>query len=428
MYFIEGLSYQYWRVTALLRVLGKGTTVTFDAAGNWTYSTSDELDDLFRSIDMRTQKENFDSSLIGVWFTNDITKEASANQVIISPQYNVYKKPLRDIFARFGIELPSEFIANCVPAVLDVHAYLEAHQRFSEAVFQRHGFHLATLIHAIWALGTSSLITRRIANESSESEQLRRFGEHLLNMCQRGYRIMSIGQDIKREVNSILAVADEGFQEVPEGELERAISHLMLSHDVQKLISLWSGGPRHMLVPMRDEHVIVDLHPISAILRSLFFRTQHDQSLRGTLFEEEFRRSIKAIDLDCISGVLRSPAGGPRELDAGVEVGGQLFLFECVSVELPLDYEIGKPDTIIGRRERLEKKVDQVLSLAEFIKGNPIGNNYAFKAHNIVRPFVVSPFCEWIGERSARLWDSPDVPRILSAREAIELLKASKTG
>src|SRR5215203_1173177 len=102
MYFIEGLSYQYWRVTALLRVLGKGTTVTFDAAGNWTYSTSDELDDLFRSIDMRTQKENFDSSLIGVWFTNDITKEASANQVIISPQYNVYKKPLRDIFARFG--------------------------------------------------------------------------------------------------------------------------------------------------------------------------------------------------------------------------------------------------------------------------------------------------------------------------------------
>jgi hypothetical protein len=330
------------------------------------------------------------------------------------------------LFQMFGMDMPSEFMTNFVPVLLDIRAYLEAHQAFSDAIMRRHGFHLSTLIHVIWALGTSFLITKQIADESSEAGQRRRFGEHLLNVCQRGYRIMSIGNDIEAEVNSILAGAGEKFSRPPKEELEKTVRFLRLSQDSQGSISLWSGGPRHLLVPMQREHIIVDLHPIVAILRTLFFRAQHDQGARGTLFEEEFKRSIKASGLDYMSGILNPPTGTPRELDAGVELDGQLFVFECVSVELPLDYEIGRPDTFARRRERLEEKIDQVLTLAEFIRSNPVGRNYRFNSFEVLRPFVVSPFCEWIWERSPRLWESDDLPRILSAREAIELLKGGR--
>jgi hypothetical protein len=66
IYFIEGLSYQYWRIMALLRVIGKGVNVTFNASGNWEYLISKEVESLFHSIDQRTEQEGFNSSLIGV--------------------------------------------------------------------------------------------------------------------------------------------------------------------------------------------------------------------------------------------------------------------------------------------------------------------------------------------------------------------------
>ena len=56
-----------------------------------------------------------------------------------------------------------------------------------------------------------------------------------------------------------------------------------------------------------------------------------------------------------------------RELDAGVIKGETMYLFECVSIERPMDYEIGNPKLLQYTRERLDKKIDQALSLAEFL-------------------------------------------------------------
>jgi hypothetical protein len=123
-----------------------------------------------------------------------------------------------------------------------------------------------------------------------------------------------------------------------------------------------------------------------------------------------------------LSGPLQSFTGERRELDAGVVIGDVLYVLECVSIERPLDYEIGSLTTFSRRRERLDRKVTQVLTLADFLRAKSRGTNYDFTHVREIVPLVVSPFEEWIWERSERLWLSDGTPRILSAREALDLL------
>jgi hypothetical protein len=65
--------------------------------------------------------------------------------------------------------------------------------------------------------------------------------------------------------------------------------------------------------------------------------------------------------------------------------------------------------------------VTQVLELAEFLEAKPRGTNYDFGGVRRIIPLVVSPFVEWIWDRSARLWLPDGTPRILSADEALAL-------
>jgi hypothetical protein len=159
------------------------------------------------------------------------------------------------------------------------------------------------------------------------------------------------------------------------------------------------------------------------MLGTLFVRVAHDQGQRGTIFEEAFRRALETRDFSVISGHLRSSKGAEKEIDAGVILNRELYAFECVSVEMPLDYEIGNLRTLCRRRERLDGKINQTLDLAEFLRANPRGTNYDFSNIERIVPLVVSPFEEWLWDLSERLWLSDGTPRVLSAREALDLLE-----
>jgi hypothetical protein len=197
---------------------------------------------------------------------------------------------------------------------------------------------------------------------------------------------------------------------------------LILSAESQEQIALWSGGRRFPLIPF-GEVFVVDLQGIPSLLQTLFFRVQHDQTARGTVFEDAFRGALAAEGfVRAQAGEIVSACGEKREIDASVRLGQELYLFECRSIERPLDFELGRPRTLEARRRFLDSKVDQVLSLRDFITTNPSGRNYDFRWAKTISAFVVSPFVEWIWDRSDRLWHSREVPRILQADEAISFL------
>jgi hypothetical protein len=82
--------------------------------------------------------------------------------------------------------------------------------------------------------------------------------------------------------------------------------------------------------------------------------------------------------------------------------------------------------TFAVRQTRLDEKVTQVLSLVDFIEAEPKGGNYEFEDFEDIEAYVVSPFYEWIWERSDLLWVD-ERPRILAAAEALEYLQTLKS-
>ena len=161
-----------------------------------------------------------------------------------------------------------------------------------------------------------------------------------------------------------------------------------------------------------------------------YYPTDHGWQFEGAL--ERLMHNIGMFDRqDALTaegferskdGEIVANSGKMREIDASVRIGDQLVLFECRSIERPLDFELGSPKTLATRCEFLDEKIEQAITLREFILAHPTGRNYDFGWAKTVSTFVVSPFVEWVWERSDHLWHDKSVPRILQADEAISYL------
>lgn len=411
LYFVEGLAYQYWRVTALLRTLGKGGKVIFDANGDWKYPDNAEFEWLIRSIDERTASASFDHSLLGVWFEPALGKSEDA---LVCLFYNENRLPANELLAGFGINIPIPFVSNFLPGLVNIHAYLDAHKIVENAFRFRNGYSLKAFVETLWVLTALALTFSQTENLIDE--------KLLLRLIQRGYRTLSIEHhEISESVKNLVQYRLD--QEIGRDEIEKIIDKLSISNNNQKSISLWSGGPQFAIVPGASRYVAIDLEGVPRILQTLFYRMAHEQSDRGPLFERALKEALRRQGFLVFDGKLRAEDDSEREMDAGVRVGNVLYIFECVSVERPLDYEIGNPKTFAFRRERLEEKIDQALSLRNFIRENDKGRNYDFSWAEKILPFVVSPFEEWVWDRSEKLWEN-GIPRILSAAEAFRMLRS----
>jgi hypothetical protein len=430
VYLVEGLAYQYWRVTALLRALGKGARVTVDEDGTWNYASDEELWQLIECIDTRTEKQQLEGSLLGTWFDEKIKRNENSRSSmpwsLICPVYNVERLSAAWFFDALGLPLAGDHVSNFLPAPLDVGGWLKAHGFLADAFREQHGYRLETFVATLWAMANIVLFPRTWFLAKSQSIRDRVFRYTLMNTLQRGYGMFEIGPD--RAVPELLRHIESFLPEVnvTEAEVRAVLDRLTFTPAAQAHISLWSGGPRYMVIPVDLQQAMVDLQGVPTMLVTLFVRLAHDQAHRGPVFEEAFRRTLLDRGFQVRRGRLSSVGGASRELDAGVIIGDDLFVFECVSAQRPLDYEIGNPTTLARRRERLDDKVTQVLELAEFLETNPSGTNYDFGGVRRIVPLVVSPFVEWLWDRSVRLWLSDGTPRILSAGEALDLIEEAR--
>jgi len=423
IYRVEGLAYQYWRVTALLRSLGKGAKIIISRDGDWEYVPDQELTWLLRSIDDRTDRGGSENSLLGVWIDKNFrAEEATRNDLsdtIICPTYNFHRLKPSDAFTGLGVVFPPDFVSNFLPIPVHINKFIVAHEFLTDRFSQHYGYSLSAIALVLWAIGNILYFPRSVleANENFDNS----FKDIFLNLLQRGYRVLSIDaahlkSEIKLRIDTF--APDRG---VTYDDIEDVLKRITLTPETQSSISLWSGGPQFMLMPAGQHHGIF-LQGIPVFLATIFVRLSHNQTERGVIFEDAFRRALSERGFEVKRGLLQSLGEKNRELDAGVVIGTVCFLFECVSIERPLDYEIGNPATFRRRRERLDAKVSQAFGLAEFLRGEPRGTNYEFTSVREFVPVIVSPFEEWVWDKSDRLWLSERTPRILSAREALDML------
>lgn len=424
IYALEGAAYQYWRLTALLRSLGKDARIIVDETGNWDYVPNHALSQLIVSIDKRNEHRNSFSSLMGVWIDNETImgrkgkdEAESELDIVFFPIYNTSRVMLTD---EFGLRFPGNFVPNFFPLYFRAKIFFEHHDFMHEQFLKKRGYDFELLVSVLAGLSSFSVIPSRALYTDDEAERKRIMLSAFVQTLTRGYHLF-LGSEEDLLETLIKRMSIIFSKEFNQTEVQCVLASITLSEDVQKRISPWSNGPRCVIVPA-DGFCLVDLVSLPALLHSIFVFMTDRFGERGTVFEKLFKEALERRGFDVQSGKLVAHDGSERELDAGVLVGDRMYLFECVSIERPLDYEIGRPKTMAVRRRRLSQKLDQAKSLHAFVSKNPSGRNFDFSDAREFVWAVVSPFVEWIWDLGSELWLNSRTPRILTPDEVFALL------
>jgi hypothetical protein len=429
IYALEGAAYQYWRLTALLRSLGKGARITVNETGDWDYVPNDVLTQLIVSIDKRNEHSNSFSSLMGVWIDSEtvlgrkgMEKAEGELDIVFFPIYNTSRVSLTDEFKNLGVQFPSGYVSNFLPLYFRAKTFFEHHDLMRESFSTKRGYDFELLVSVLAGLSSFLFLPNRALYTDEESERKRIQLSALMQTISRGYHLFIGSEDdlLEMLIERMSLIFSKEFDS---NEVRRVLASITLSEDLQKRISPWSNGQKCVIVPA-DGVCIADLVSVPALLHSIFVFMTDRFGVSGTVFEKLFKEALERRGFNVESGRLVAHDGSERELDAGVLVGDRMYLFECVSIEGPLDYEIGRPKTMAVRRERLSQKLDQAKSLHAFVAKNPSGRNYDFSDAKEFVWAVVSPFVEWIWDLGSDLWLDSRIPRILAPNEAFSLLRA----
>jgi len=414
IYRLEGLAYEYWLTTTRLRSVGKGAPL-YVSDGRLACVHGTPQASLEMSYDLRSEREHFTSSNIGVGFFRD---DADRSGLILLATYNIRRQSLHDVASIFPVVKDmTNTTPNFTYGGTDIAAYYRAHA-FLETDFRAEkNYGLGSLIAFIHAI---SLHSFNLAICGSWKERVREtrqlYQRAIMTFESHSYAetVTSLAEGWARET---LAV-DPGQVAA---DANAVLSALTISNHARAGRGLWSHGPRFALIPY-GQATIVDLAALYPILESAFFRVRHNQTARGVAFEDAFRNLVSSAGLRLLPDRILKNDAGERETDAAVAVSDTLYLCDCRSIERPLDHEIGRPKTMAKRREFLEEKIANVLSMMEFVKRGPRGRNYDFTGVSRIVGLAVSPFVEYVWAEGDRYWIDAHTPRLLSAQEAVEFM------
>lgn len=420
----QAYAYEYWRITALLRASGKGASVEVIKDGSWQYCVPADFWWLVESFDSRNAQFKNSANKLGNWAYFDDSQKFELNESLIFPALNTDRRESE----RFGI--PTNF-------QLSGYSFEYAkilNQTLQDRIFKECGFSFEDLFLTLWGLSTFAIAPTRVryAKTKEEAEVYRESAYYHLQ--QRGY--FNFGGTLDRLAETLQDIAHWGeLENYPDqGILLKVLKFISLEAENQMDTNLWTRGPVRVLIPVSDGFVfnLAQIAPLLDGFTAKLRLSNAENDARGNQFEEQFRSALKNSNADVIHQDICHSSKKIGEIDAGIRVDNTLYLFECYSSSTPLDLEISKPVKLRQRtfgssknksKDCLNNKLAQVCKLVKHLKKHPKGDNYDFSGINAIEPFVVSPFQEWIWERSKRLWFDENTPRILSADEAIAFVK-----
>lgn len=421
IYILEGYAYEYWRTMANMRAVAKGATLHVSDSGKWRGDRSEELDRLIKIYDRRLARgQSYFSSAKGLLSFNSFEKNstASVENGIVFASYNYNQVP----FSKFSdqVELLEGETSNFVPMALDGASFLKAHKIMAKPFYKKWGF---SLDNVFLFFSTVSLYVFGLRVQESPSPE---FG--IFKFLQRAYIQVNMDGDLL--VSTLIDTAkkfndlsDDAFNSFSL-EAGKIFQHFKLSSDNQLKVSLWSFGPRPLIIPYGETNII-DIGGLQLVLENLFFSLREDQQQRGYEFESILRAETEKRGFKLLPDrILRISEDVYRETDLAIRVGETLILCDCRSIERPLDLFLGKPSTQQYRTELLQKKNDQVNSIGAFVKNNPVGTNYDFSWAKSIVSVGVLPDTEWIWSEDQEYWVDihREIPIILSVEELFKEL------
>jgi len=431
---IEGLCYEYWWASAAMRAIGKGSLVKWDPANTPSLRYKDTAVNplCFDFYDQRNSENVGFQTRLGTWIDEteetdkiDIARGDKVHFAQITPnpeaqEYPVWNRDAQALGRGFGA-------TNFGVGTFSLTSFQIENGFMAEPFKQKHGVDLNAVLFAVWAASFFATYTGLTSHLATMEQRLDRTMTNWGNLLYRGYSMVTFNRDQLAQ-ESVWWAKQLKHAYVPTiDEARRGIEFISVNKDTQKGIGLWSGGKRPILIPSMNS-LMIDLAAIMPFLYTIFFGLKKVPQAGGAAFEDSVRSALRARGFDvCLQGELRWQSGNPREVDAGVRIGDRLFLIECFSYELPLDYEVGKPSVFEKRKAFVLDKLDQARTLAERVKNEPSGTNFDVTWAKQIDWRVVSPFVEFAWHLNEPLIDDTGLPRVLQVRELIDNLTDGTT-
>jgi hypothetical protein len=427
---IEGLCYEYWWASAAMRTIGKGAIAKWDADHDPSlrYKDTGVNPFCFDFYDLRNgdRRGGFETRL-GTWLDGlqdpekmDGSQGDQIHFAQLTPnpaveEYPVWIQQTRSFGRGYGA-------TNFGIGTFSLARFKKENGFMAEPFKKKHGIELDSVLFAVWAASFFGVYTGITTLGLSQKQQIVRTMLNWTNLLFRGYSMMTFNQEQFPQEAIWWAKTLEHDNILSLDEARKAFEFIGLSKAAQQNIGLWSGGKRPILIPSIGG-LMIDLAATTPFLQNIFFGLRKAQQAGGRAFEDSVRAALGERNLDvCLQGPLRWPTGDPREVDAAVRIGNRLVLVECVSYELPLDYDIGKPSVFEKRKEFILKKLEQAKTLAERITKQPKGTNFDFSWAKSIDWRVVSPFVEFAWHVNDPLMDEEGLPRVLQIGELLENL------
>jgi hypothetical protein len=426
LYEIEGLCYEYWWASAVMRSIGKGSIVKWDTDKSAHRYKDTAVHPLaFDLYDQRAAENVGFRTRLGTWIDEDNAGETDSSRgdvihfaqlrpnptTIEYPAWNRYTKT----FGRGRDPINFEIGTFSLGQFRSENAFMAA--GFKE----KHGLDLDAVLFAIWAAAFFGTYIGITFDRQTAARQTEVTMSNFTNLMFRGYSMINRDLDRFAEEAIGFAKALEHKLTFPVEDVRKAVEFISLSNAAQKHIGLWSGGKRPILIPAMGA-LMIDLAAIMPALQLLFFGVKKAAG-GGESFEKAVRGAIQARGLDlCLQGPIRWEVGNPREVDAAVRVGDRLVLLEFFSYEMPLDFELGKPSVFDKRKGFVLSKIEQAKSLAERVAAHPKGTNFDVSWATAIEWRVVSPFVEFAWQIEEPFYDADGMPRVLQVRELLDYL------
>jgi len=427
---VEGLCYEYWWASAVMRSIGKGSIVKWDTTTQppaLRYKDTEVNPLCFELYDQRNSERSGFQTRLGTWLdeTERLGKiDASHGDQIhfaqLTPnpefqEYPIWNSQTKSIGRGYGA-------TNFGVGTFSLAKFKAENGFMAEAFKQKHGIGLEVVLFAVWAASFFGIYTGPTTHLPTLEQRLNRTMSNWTNLLFRGYSMVAFNTDQLAE-EAIWWAKQLKYEHIFSlEEVRRAVEFISLSKAAQNNIGLWSGGKRPILIPSISG-LMIDLAAITPFLQTIFFGLRKVPQVGGETFENSVRTALRSRKFDVsLEGQLRWPTGTPREVDAGVRMGDRLLLLECFSYELPLDFEIGKPSVFAKRKEFILQKLEQAKTLAERVAKEPKGTNFDLSWAKGIDWRVVSPFVEFAWDIDEPFFDPEGLPRLLQVGELLDYL------
>ncbi|HBN90562.1 MAG TPA: hypothetical protein DD408_15495 [Rheinheimera sp.] len=429
IYYVEGISYQYWYVSAKMRSLGKGIALSISDLGDVIEERTVEQESLILDFDRRNEEDNIQlgiASNVGTYTVSNLKDLSGAHEIIFIPYINASHYTAKDL----GLaDLPEEFSPNYIPWFINSNDFYNSHSYLSEKFTKKFGFGLLELLQFAGLLSNyimSNNPRRKVINQSIGLNYHSKFHR---GYCTVNHSLEEIKNEILKHYDSLISnfcIKESAL----ESQIDAIFDHVILSEGKQRNIGVWSRGPQYVLIAL-DEGYLCDSSSWHFLFQNMFYglRNYDPKSIKGHEFEATLSDILKENNFDVIKSSFVIESGERRrEIDVAVRIQENLYLFECKASERPLNFYIGNPKTIETRTKDLKEKLGQADSLKDFVLENKVGNNYDFSWAETVKSCVVSPFTEWIWSADHYLWtDCKKFPRVVSVHGAIQYLNSEKS-